>query len=62
MYTGSIDHATHEPLHTCYTCNFPVVPADPGVYSKEHRVFCSPACVYIYYEGEPAAQAHDYEP
>jgi hypothetical protein len=62
MYTGSIDHATHEPLYTCYTCHTPVHPDNPGVYSKEHRIFCSAGCVYTYYEGEPAAEAEDYHP
>jgi len=59
MYTRSIDPATHEPLYSCYTCNSPVVPGNPGVYWKEHRVFCSVGCLYIYYEGEPAADDHD---
>jgi len=62
MSTRSIDYSTGEPLYTCSTCNLPVVPGDPGVYSKEHQYFCSPACIYIYYEGEPAAQTEDYEP
>jgi hypothetical protein len=61
MNTRSIDPATNEPLYTCYTCNLPVVPGNPGVYSKEHRTFCSPGCVYTFYEGEPAAQAEDYD-
>lgn len=64
MNTRSIDYATHEPLYTCDTCNQPVVPGNngEGVYEKDHHVFCSPACAYIYYEGEPASQTEDYEP
>jgi len=58
----TIDAATQEPLYTCHNCNVPVVPDEPDVYTKEHRHFCSPHCVYTYYEGEPAAQAEDYLP
>lgn len=62
MNTGSIDHATHEPLYTCSTCDLPVHPENPGVYRKDHHIFCSAGCVYTYYEGEPAAEAEDYYP
>ena len=62
MHTRSIDPATHEPLYTCSTCSSPIVPGNPGVYTKEHHYFCSPACVYIYYEGEPAAEESDLRP
>jgi len=57
----TIDPITNEPLYLCYTCNRPMVPGDRGTYSKDHKNFCSIACVYIYYEGEPVAQSDDFE-
>ena len=62
MNTRSIDRSNHEPLYTCHTCSLPLVPGDKGTYSKDHRYFCSVACLYTYYEGEPATQGEDYEP
>jgi hypothetical protein len=58
----TIDPATYEPIYTCTHCHIPVIPNEPGVYTKEHYHFCSPACVYMYYEGEPAAEDEDYLP
>ena len=62
MNTRSIDRSNHEPLYTCDTCSLPLVPGDKGTYSKDHRYFCSVACLYTYYEGEPAAEDEDYQP
>jgi hypothetical protein len=61
MSIRSIDPATYEPLYTCEHCSIPTVPGDKGTYTKDHKYFCSPGCLYIYYEGEPATQGEDYE-
>ena len=61
MTPRSINPSTQEPNYTCDTCNMPVVPGDTGTYQKDHLFFCSVACLYTYYEGEPATHGEEYE-
>lgn len=58
-----VDTLTDEPKYICDTCNTPIFTSDTQrLYTKDNLFFCSPGCVYVYYEGEPATQGEEYEP